>query len=317
MAEPARPAEARIVTLTLNPCIDVSCSTEVVRPVHKVRTVDQRCDPGGGGLNVAKVVNELGGRSTAVYLAGGATGQVLDELIARSGVEGRRVPIAGDTRISNMVFERSTGLEYRFVAEGPLVDAAECRACLALLESLEIRWLVASGSLPRGVPADFYVQVGEIVRAKGGRLVIDSSGEPLRAALGHGVTLAKPSVRELEEVVGRPLPDDASRRAAIQELIRSGTAELLAVTLGEEGALLGASDGIRYLPSPRVERRSAVGAGDSFVAAMTLGIAEGRSVDDAFALAVAAGAAAVMTPATELCHRSDVEQLYEQLRLAA
>ncbi|HYH17165.1 MAG TPA: 1-phosphofructokinase family hexose kinase [Azospirillum sp.] len=303
-----------VVTLTLNPSIDVSCQAETVRPVRKVRTMEERFDPGGGGINVARVINELGGRSLAVYLSGGPTGGVLDDLVRAAGVRHWRVPVAGATRINQVVFERASREEFRFTAEGPPVGEGEWRSCLDDLELLDFDCLVASGSLPRGVPTDVYARVARIVAGKGARLVVDTSGDALRAVLDHGVYLAKPSIGELEQVVGRPLRESQALEAAARDLVASGGAEILAVSLGHEGALLATASGTARLRAPEVAVKSAVGAGDSFVGAMTLALVQGRSPDDALALAVAAGTATAMTPGTQLCRRTDVEALYQRLR---
>lgn len=302
-----------IVTLTLNPSIDAAAKAETVRPIRKVRTSEERYDPGGGGINAARVINELGGRSLALYLAGGLTGGVLDDMVERAGVRHWTLPIRGLTRVSHVVHELATGNEFRFTPEGPEVLEEEWRACLEQLSMVEFDCLVASGSLPRGVPEDFYRLVAEIAAAKRARFVLDTSGPALKAALGHGIHLAKPSLGELEGVVGRDLKDPATLQSAAEDLVRSGAVEILAVTMGHEGALLASAAGNRRLRAPRVEVRSAVGAGDSFVAAMTLGLARGHPIEEAFALGVAAGTATVMTIGTELCRRADVERLYGQI----
>ncbi|WP_299365319.1 1-phosphofructokinase family hexose kinase [uncultured Paracoccus sp.] len=303
-----------IVTLTLNPSIDGSAQAETVRPIHKVRTVDERYDPGGGGINVARVVRELGGSTLALYLAGGATGAVLDDLLAAAAIPRRRFPIADHTRISHAVFEQSSGLEYRFVPEGPLVAEAEWRACLAALDEIDCDYLVASGSLPRGVPANFYALVREITQQKGIKLVLDTSGAALRAGIGGGVHLIKPSLGELEALVGRKLPLAAEQETAARDLVASGAAEIVALTLGRDGALLVTPGRSLRLTPPQVPVKSATGAGDSFLAAMTLGLAEGRSVEDAFAYGMAAGTAAVLSAGTGLCQREDVERLYKEIQ---
>jgi 6-phosphofructokinase 2 len=304
----------RIVTLTLNPAIDGAAEAEEVRPIRKVRTWGERYDPGGGGINAARVVQELGGEAFAIYLSGGATGPVLDGLVRASGIEGRRIAIAGHTRISHTVHERSSGLEFRFVPEGPVVTPDEWQACLAALEEVDCEYLVASGSLPRGVPADFYVSVGEIAKRKRAKLVLDTSGEALRRAAARGVYLIKPSLGELEDLIGRKLPNADDQERAVQSLIESGAAEIVALTLGRDGALLATREGLRRLAGIKVQPKSAVGAGDSFLAAMTLGLAQRRSPEDAFALGVAAGTAAVLTMGTELCRREDVERIYDEIR---
>src|SRR3546814_20373475 len=124
-----------IVTLSLNPAIDGAAEAETVRPIHKVRTWSERYDPGGGGINAARVVQELGGAASAIYLSGGTTGPVLDELVRSSGIESVRIPIADPTRVSHTVHERSSGLEFRFVPEGTAVAHGEWRACLHDLEA--------------------------------------------------------------------------------------------------------------------------------------------------------------------------------------
>ena len=303
-----------IVTLTLNPSIDGAAEAEVVHPIHKIRTSDERYDPGGGGINVARVVQELGGTTLAVYLAGGATGGVLDDLLDAAAIPRRRVTIQDHTRISHAIYERSSGQEYRFVPAGPLLGESEWRVFLESLEDLDCDYLVASGSLPRGVPDDLYAAIADLARRKGAKLVLDTSGSALRAGLASGVHLVKPSLGELETLVDRKLPDQASQEQAARELVGSGGAELVALTLGREGALLATSQGTLRLAAPDVIAKSAAGAGDSFVAAMTLGLAQGRHPEDAFAYGMAAGAAAVLSAGTGLCRREDVERLYGEMR---
>ena len=304
-----------IVTLTVNPSIDGAAEADVVRPIRKIRTSNERYDPGGGGINVARVVQELGGATLAIYLAGGVTGGVLDDLLEAVAIARRRIPIQDHTRISHAVYERSSGLEYRFVPEGPSVREAEWRTCLDALEDLDCDYLVASGSLPRGIPDDFYAGVVDIASRKGAKVVLDTSGEALRAALDRGgVHLVKPSLGEFEALLGRKLADPSRQEEAARDLVRSGAAALVAVTMGRDGALLASDRGTLRLAAPEVTVKSAVGAGDSFVAAMTLGVAQGRSPEDAFAYGMAAGAAAVLSAGTGLCRREDVERLYGEIK---
>jgi 6-phosphofructokinase 2 len=304
----------RVVTLTLNPTVDGASEAEAVRPTRKIRTRNQRFDPGGGGINVARVLGELGLPAPAVYLAGGPIGAVLGSLLADRGVEGCPVAIAGDTRIAQAIFETSSGLEYRFVPEGPQVAPGEWQACVAALDGLPFDYLVASGSLPRGVSEAFYGELARRVAERGARFVLDTSGPPLSSAMAAGgIFLVKPSLGEFQALVGRPIEEIEAIGEAALACIHRGQAEIVAVTLGHRGALLADARGFRYLRPPPVAARSATGAGDSFLAGMVFGLAEGRSAEDAFALATAAGAAAVLTPGTELCRREDVLRLYGAL----
>jgi 6-phosphofructokinase 2 len=303
-----------IVTLTLNPAIDEASEAEIVRPTRKIRTRHQRFDPGGGGINVARVVAELGGPARAVYLAGGATGGVLDALLAGRAFETHAIRIEGDTRISQAVFETSSGLEYRFVPEGPEVTGLEWQRVIEELDGFDFDYLVASGSLPRGIGQDAYSELARLASRRGARFVLDTSGPALSATLaGGGVFLAKPSLGEFQTLVGRRIDQPEELESAALSTIHGGQAEMLAITLGHRGALLATAEGVHHLRPPDVAAHSATGAGDSFLGGMVFGLAEGRSPQDAFRLATAAGAAAVMTPGTELCRRDDVHRLYGTL----
>lgn len=302
----------KILTVTLNPTVDLSSDTEAVRPVRKVRTRNERFDPGGGGINVARVLAKLGGDVEAIYLAGGEIGSLLDRLLADQGIARHRIAIAGQTRVGYIVHEQSTGLEYRFVPEGPHITEQDCAACLAALGSRKADYVICSGSLPGGAPADTYVKFAEAAAAQGARFVLDSSGEGLRTTLEtDDVYLVKPSLGELEQFVGRKLNADQAAQAAT-DIVGRGLAELVAVTLGADGAILAGHGETLRLPAIPVRVNSAVGAGDSFLAAMVWALAGGRPIPDAFRLGVAAGAAAAMTPGTELCRIDDVWALYDR-----
>ena len=300
----------RIATLTLNPSIDGTGEAETVQHTHKVRTSNERFDPGGGGINVARVLARLGSDVEAVYLAGGVTGPVLGGLLDRAGLRQHCVQIAGDTRISLAIHESASGKEYRFVPQGPEVSAEECERCLASIHALDCTWLVLSGSLPRGVPEDFYAEIVERSRKRGIRVVLDTSGAALKVTLARGgIHFVKPSLGELEKLAGRPLRDRDMLVEAATGIIDSGGAQVVVVSMGHEGALLVEAGQVLALPAIPVEARSAVGAGDSFVAAMTHGLALGWPTDKAFRLGIAAGTAAVLTPGTDLCHRADIERI--------
>ncbi|MEO1018738.1 MAG: 1-phosphofructokinase family hexose kinase [Pseudomonadota bacterium] len=307
-----------IVTLTLNPAVDSSCETEAVYPMRKIRTSNERLDPGGGGINAARVINELGGRTFAVYLGGGTSGDVLDELVGHAGVDYHRIHTAEPTRISHTVLARQSGQEYRFTPEGPAIQEAEWRAAFGFLDMLDFDYLIASGSLPRGAPTDLYGQLAEVVQSKDARLVLDTSGPALEAALkapkGGSVFMAKPSLGEFKALTGATFDTEDDIEKAMVQAIGEGLADILAVTMGGDGAALASRDEFVTLQPPDVEIRSAVGAGDSFVGGMTFGLAQGLPVEEAFALGTAAGTATVLTAGTELCHRDDVNRLWDQLK---
>jgi 6-phosphofructokinase 2 len=302
-----------IITLTLNPTIDGSASADVIQPVRKIRTTDERYHPGGGGINVARVIDELGGKARALYLAGGATGAILDDLLRSAEIDTQRIAIKGYTRIAHTVFERSSGQEFRFVPEGPEVSADEWESCLSALELLDFDYVVASGSLPRGLAINAYTRVVDIAARKGAKVILDTSGPALHATLAKGVFLIKPNLRELEELTGHALADTNAQVLAARRQITAGAAEIVALTLGSEGALLVSHNEAWCATVPPVDAQSAVGAGDSFVGGITLALARGKTLRESLATGVAAGTAAVLSPGAELSLKTDVERLYTEL----
>ena len=301
---------SKILTIALNPAIDISSDAETVRHTHKTRTHNQQQVPGGGGVNVSRVISELGGRSELVFLSGGATGQLLEAMLKPLAIDARPVPIHDPVRIAYAVHETSTNLEYRFVPEGPLVTDEELAPVFEIIRDAQAQYIVASGSLPRGVANDTYVKIAEIARETGSKLILDTSGDALTMTLDRGqVFLVKPSLGEIEACLGFKLDHDSVGPAA-QEIVRRGSARHIAVSLGGDGAILVSEDRIIRAPAIPVAVQSAVGAGDSFGAGMTWSLAAGQGIEEAFRFGMAAGAAAVMTAGTELCRRQDVLDLY-------
>jgi len=259
---------------------------------------------------VSRVFERLGGQARCIYLSGGATGTALDSLIDAHQLTRTRIAIAGDTRIAMTALEHTTGKEYRFTPLGPTVREAEWRACLSWLDGIEGEYLVASGSLPPGVPEDFYAEITRLMVARGIRIVLDSSGEALRLGLeGGGIHLVKPSKGELEHLVGTPLETVDAVAAAAKSIVEAGQARLVAVTMGHEGAVLAHAGGTIFLPAPPIEAQSAVGAGDSFLAGMVYALATGKTEAEALRYGVASGSAAVLHAGTGLAHPGDIQRL--------
>lgn len=300
----------RVATLTLNPAIDSACEAEAVSATRKIRTFGERYDPGGGGLNVARVLHRCGVPVEAIYLSGGPTGALLDELLDEAGLPRRAIPIRDHTRMSLAVYERSTGHEYRFVPEGPKVAEDEWRALLGACFASPAEWVIASGSLPRGVPDDFFARLGAPLLAQDRKLVVDTSGAALKACFAAGsIHIAKPSVGEFEAFLGHPLKTHAEVAEAAGKLVEAGKVQIIAVTMGEEGAVLVHKGGVLTHSGIKAVAQSTTGAGDSFVAGLVSGLIHGESLERAFLRAIASGTAAVLHPGTDLCRTEDVERL--------
>ncbi|MDR3510012.1 MAG: 1-phosphofructokinase family hexose kinase [Caulobacteraceae bacterium] len=302
---------AGVLTLTVNPAIDLSTAVDRVEPIRKLRCAEGRRDPGGGGVNVARVVRRLGGEVRALYPVGGLVGQLLQRLVEAEGVASVTVPVAGETREDVTVLDRGCGDQYRFVMPGPRLAEAEWRALLDALTALGPGPAIvcASGSLPPGAPDDFYARAAAIVRGWGARFVLDTSGAALKAGLEAGVHLIKPNLRELSELTGAPLADEAARLAACRTLIARGRTEVVALSLGADGALLVTAQAAWRAPALPIAALSTVGAGDSFLGAMVWALAAGSPLDEAFRWAVAGGSAALLAAGTGLCHAEDMRRL--------
>lgn len=303
----------QIVTLTINPAVDISWSVEDVVPTRKLRSGGGVVYPGGGGINVSHVISVLGGESMAIFTRGGIVGTLLTELLDDYAIDRRVIRVGGTTRLSATMFERSTEDEYRVTPPGPELTESEWQAFMETVSEMDCEYLVCAGSVPDGVPDDFYARIAAIGKERGARVILDASGRPLIEALKEGVYLVKPNLRELENLVGRKAPSLEKQEQISRQIVEEGRAEIVALTLREKGALLVWKDGMKYLPSPEVPKQSEVGAGSSFLAGLVFALSQGRPLEDALSLAVACGAAALMTAGTELCRRTDVDRLYAGL----
>jgi 6-phosphofructokinase 2 len=305
----------KIATLTMNPAIDKSSAVAQVVAEWKLRCDPPAYEPGGGGINVSRALRNLGGDSLAFYPAGGLAGRMLCDLLDREGLDHRAISIARGTRENFTVLEKSTGRQYRFGMPGPTLQDAEWRRCLEETANLLLRidYLVASGRLPPGVPENFYGRLARLAKEHNTRLIVDTSGEALRLAVEEGVFLIKPNLREFAELTGRKEVNGLQEEHLAQELVTTNKCEMVVVSLGAAGVLVASAAGTERVRAPLVPKKSKVGAGDSTVAGIVLALARGKSWREAVRLGVAAGAAAVMTPGTELCCREDAERLYEQL----
>jgi 6-phosphofructokinase 2 len=172
---------------------------------------------------------------------------------------------------------------------------------------------VASGSLPPGVPADFYAQAARVGKNRGAKVIIDASGEVLEEVLKEGVYLIKPNVREFRGLVGEDIKEESQIKAEAKKMVKSGRCEVLVISLGAAGALMVSEEFADRILPPTVPIVSKVGAGDSMVAGIVLSLARGKPLRESVLFGVATGTAAVMTPGTELCRREEAERLYESM----
>ncbi|ALB66525.1 6-phosphofructokinase II [Cronobacter dublinensis] len=306
----------RIYTLTLAPSLDSATLTPQIYPEGKLRCSAPVFEPGGGGINVARAIVHLGGSATALFPAGGATGEHLVSLLHDEQVAVETISARDWTRQNLHVHVESTGEQYRFVMPGAALTDDELRQLEEKVLAIEPgAILVISGSLPPGVGVEKLQQLIKAARQKGIRLIVDSSGDALAAALEVGdIELVKPNQKELAALVKRSLdaPDDV--RQAAMELVQQGKARRVVVSLGPQGALgVDGSDCVQVVPPP-MKSQSTVGAGDSMVGAMTLRLAQDAPLLDMVRYGVAAGSAATINQGTRLCSQENTDRIYHWLK---
>jgi len=305
----------RIVTLTFCPAIDKSTTVEKLLPEKKLSCSMPTYEPGGGGINIARAIHQLGGNALAVYPAGGCSGKTFQTLLKEESVPQICIPTKSHTRENLVVVETATARQYRFGMPGPPLSVQELENILSQISQLNnFTYLVVSGSVPHGLPVNLFQRLVEIVAKKEAKLVVDTAGDALKQAVDAGVFLIKPNLKELVALTSKPLKSRNSIIQAAKQLIASGRCELIMVSMGYKGAMLITPDSVQALAAPKVKVKSTVGAGDSMLAGMLFSIANGIPLSDAFLYAVACGTAATLNPGTELCHASDVHDMAQKIK---
>ena len=298
-----------IVTITLNPAIDKNYTVDRLTPEHKLRCANPLIDPGGGGINVSKALKALDSDSLAIFFAGGMNGDFLQQLLKKQHVNIHPIKIDGETRESVVIVDTSSSREYRIVVDGPEIDPGKLNEAIDQLKKIKPEYVVASGSIPKGLGEDSFATLAHAVKDMGSRFIADTSGKPLQHAVEAGVFLLKPNLKELSNLVGVETLELEDVDDAALELIHKGYAEVVVVSLAAAGAMLVTKEGYQHVAAPTVQRKSTVGAGDSMVAGMVWALTQGRSFIDMARMGVACGTAATMSPGTQLFKKADAERL--------
>lgn len=303
-----------VLTVTVNSTLDITALADRVEVDTKIRCTSTTRDPGGGGINVARAIDRLGAEATALWTSGGLFGEEVARLMDAEDVDHVPVDIGGETRLAFAVLEEGSQRHFRFSAPGPELTDEELEAIRRAVSERRSEYLVLSGGLAPGTPPDFYATLAAAAAPGGGKAVLDTHGEELREGLAGGeVFLVKPNYRELAHLVGKTTEDEIDVKAAARSIIEQHPVTAVVVSLGKAGALLVTSDDAIEIAAPTVPIKSRIGAGDSMVGGMVYQLSRGSDLETAARFGVAAGAAAVMTGGTELCHPDDVERLFSQM----
>ncbi len=299
-----------IATITLNPSLDKAVNVDGLVLEETNRGSNYMRYPGGKGINVSRVIHELGGETVAYGFIGGFDGDILMSLLRQQGVPHDFTEIKGEIRSNFIITDLNINAQTRIDAPGPHISPEEMESLKNKLRNLKPRpqYAVMAGSVPPGIPSDIYREFIIYARKQGIKTVLDADGKWLKEGIKAVPDIVKPNVHEAEQLLGIQLKDEEAIMAAVAKLIEMGI-EIAAISRGKDGMIIANREVMLNLIPPRVEVDSTVGAGDSTIAGLVLKLSSGANLIEAARLAVAAGTAATLTPGTELCHRSDVDRI--------
>ena len=306
-----------IVTITLNPAIDKSTIISELVPEKKLKCHTPKFEPGGGGINISRVLQRLNNKSTAIYFEGGFSGKFFSQLVNDENIETIPIEIKNNTRENFIVFDKKTNLQYRFGMPGPEVNKNETDQLINVLERIEeIDYLVLSGSMPSNFDENVVSKIALICKNKNAKFIIDTSGPALKNHLKENVFLIKPNINELATLAGLDSISIDDVSAVGKNLIASEKCEAICVSLGAKGAILITKDSVKIITPPKVNAISTVGAGDSMLAGIVHKLSTGEDLPNAVMFGVSCGTAATLNAGTELCHLSDVEKILHQVSIS-
>lgn len=305
-----------IATVTLNPSLDRTVTVEELVLDETNRWTNLRRDPGGKGINVSRVVHELGGKTIAYGFIGGIDGETLKHLLRQQGVRFDFTSINGEIRSNFIITDLKTRRQTRIDAPGPQISKSHLKKLTAKISRIKPKpdFLVLAGSVPPGVPDDIYRQLIDEAKKNGIKTVLDSDNKWLTEGIKALPNVIKPNVHEAGELLGRQLRDEAAIIKAVKTLVKRGI-EVAVISRGKDGLIVASEETLIKVIPPRVEVRSTVGAGDSTIAGLVLKLSQGARIEEAARWAAAAGTSATLTPGTELCRQQDVEKLLHRVKV--
>lgn len=303
-----------IVTLTVNPALDKTTHFRGLVPEQKIRCETPRYDAGGGGINVSKAIARLGGESFCVFTSGGAIGSMLEELVQKESIVFKAVKTNNWTRESFVAVDDTTNSQYRFGFAGSEISEEEISTISQAIQELKPKFLVLSGSLNEGLSTNFYKDIASLAKQSNSKVIVDTSGEALQKVLETGVYLIKPNIGELAKLISVERLEINEIAPAARKLITNGSAEIVVVSLGPQGAILVTATQTEFVPAPNVVKKSTVGAGDSMVGAMTWALSQNKSLKEVVQWGVACGSAATMNEGTQLFKVEDAKRLFEEIQ---
>jgi 6-phosphofructokinase 2 len=299
----------KVVTLTINPALDKSAKIADMTPFDKLECHDITYHPGGGGINISRVLNRLQIESNCLFPYGGKTGEHLIELLEEEHIEVFSTPISVLTRENFAVFNNKTKLQYRFGMPTAPFSENEMEALEKLINEqvLDNDIFVISGSLPKGLPTDYYSKIIQNLTAKGVKVIVDTSGPVFNEVLKNELFLIKPNQKELARLAGKESLTKKEREEFALKIVADKTAKYVVVSLGKEGAFIAHESGIDYVKAPEISVKSTIGAGDSMVAGLIYGITAKETPKNILRWGVACGVSATLSEGSDLAHKVNID----------
>lgn len=308
--------DALIATITLNPSLDRHIVVNGLEVDRVNRWTSTHIYAGGKGIDVSRVIHEMGGKTIAYGFVGGDAGRTIEILLDEEGVPFSFTPVRRETRTNFIITDTKNYQQTRIDAPGPYIDKRELERFREKLRQISPTpaLLVAGGSVPPGIPNDVYYALIMGAKSSGIRTILDSDGEWLAEGIRAKPYLIKPNVEEAEGLLKRELSSEEAIIKAARDLVKRGI-EIVVISRGKDGIIATTKNEVLRAVSPPVRVKSTVGAGDCTIAGLALKLAGGEPLAEACRLAVAMGTAAVLAPGTELAHRADVERLLPQIKV--
>lgn len=302
-----------IITLTVNPALDKSAKVNGVIPSQKLKCHSIAYQPGGGGINISRLLKRLDIETKCIVPLGGDTGSYFEELLVKENIQPVVIPVKAWTRENLAILDTQTGQQYRFGMPGNEITNENNLITNTIDKIIKPNDVfVISGSLAPGLPTRFFAQLIRGLSGKQVKVIIDTSGKPLMEALKETVYLIKPNQRELAQLAGKSFLSNKEQEAFALDIVANKKAEYVAVSLGARGAFLASKQGVIHQTTPSIKVKSTIGAGDSMVAGLIYGIINGYSLEEKLKMGIACGVATTMSEGTNL---ASVENINNVLQL--
>ncbi|WP_028547460.1 1-phosphofructokinase family hexose kinase [Paenibacillus sp. UNC451MF] len=312
-----------ITTVTLNAAIDKTyyLSSFPLGRVSRVRRMF--AEPGGKGINVARVIHQLGYPVTATGFLGGYNGEWICNALGKQGIANDFVQIEGESRLCLNMIDEATGVSTEVLEGGASIPQEAIEQLIVKVKRLaaQSKIVCISGSLPNGIPDDFYAELIEIVKKAGALAFLDTSGASLRNGIRAIPYFTKPNEDEIVQLLGTQMELDMSKDMAdVQQVLKEQLISLydkgiptVTVSLGSQGSLTSVEGAVFRAKAPRIDVVNTVGCGDAFVAGMAIATAGELPANERIAYATAVGSANALTEKAGYVNKLDVQRLFSDI----